>query len=82
MNDDELLRTVDREVAAAEKTIRTSQPKTACPACGCRQSRVTDSRVYETYGASYYRRRVCLGCGVHYRTEEVARAVISDKKFA
>jgi ribosomal protein L32 len=61
---------------------RTDAPKTACPACGCRHSRVYDSRDLAAYGPSYWRRRICAGCGEHYRTEEISRSVIARKKSA
>lgn len=62
------------------REARFSRPKTACPRCGCRSSRVLESRDVTAYGPTFWRRRKCLGCGVHYRTEEVARTVIEPKK--
>jgi len=50
-----------------------TRPKTKCPHCGSRISRVYDGRDIERYGDGYWRRRRCLVCGNSYRTEEVVR---------
>ena len=42
----------------------------ACPSCGHRISRVSDSRGSDN-GAAIRRRRVCTGCGARFSTVEV-----------
>lgn len=72
-------RLLDDAERLLEKAAHRLRPKTACPICGSRDSRVTDGRDVERYGPGYWRRRVCLKCGAHYRTEEVTREVIHKK---
>jgi len=54
---------------------RESRPKTKCPHCGSRQSRIYDGRDIDAYGDGYWRRRRCVTCGKKYRTEEVVRGI-------
>lgn len=49
--------------------MSTDAPKFGCPACGCQDSRVVDSRPL-TEHEGIRRRRQCCTCGHRYTTQE------------
>jgi hypothetical protein len=58
------------------------KPKIACPACGDRKSRVTDSRG-DSKGTHIRRRRECLACRARFSTDETVmpEAAAVDSPF-
>jgi uncharacterized protein with PIN domain len=68
------------------RAARRFQPRTACPVCGCRKSKIVDPRGWPeagtTYSRDYRRVRECSGCQSIYLTSEHATQILASHKTA
>lgn len=84
----EELEKAERVLKRAERRIqerRHENPKVACPACGCRHSRVDDSRKWNVRESRDYTRiRICLNpkCRAIYKAKEIPGEVIGYQRSA